>query len=76
MSIFQRHHILFTLAKGGDSLKSAFRLREHSHRTVAINGMTVFSEVPTPALPGGLLRDGSVHGRLRRQKAVRTVKRN
>jgi hypothetical protein len=74
--ISQRHYVLVALTERGHALKSAFRLRQHSDRAVAINRVSVIGEVPAAAFAGRALRDMRIHRRLHWRNPVRAVKRN
>src|ERR1700722_15942573 len=72
--IFQRNHVLVALTEGCNPLQSAFGLGQQSHRTVAIYRVPIFRKVPAASLASRALCHGTLHGKLRRRKAIRAVK--
>jgi hypothetical protein len=75
-SVFQRDHVFVALAKGGDALQSAFRLRQQPDRTKAVDGVAVLCKVPAASLARGWLCGDVVGGRCRRRNAIRAVQRD
>src|SRR5207245_5010504 len=48
--IFQRHNRPLPLAVSGDTLQAAAGLWDQPHRTIAINRVSILSEIPTATL--------------------------
>ena len=73
--VAKRHYVPVALAERGDALQAAFRLREHSHRAVAINSVAVIGEVPAAALASCALCHVGVSRRLRWWQAIYALQR-
>jgi hypothetical protein len=59
--ILQGNHGLIIQTKGSYSLQPALGLGYDTYRTVTVDGVAIFSQVPASALVGLLLPMGLVH---------------
>src|SRR6476620_847404 len=59
--VLERNHGLIIQTERSHSLEPALGLSHDSDRTIAVDGMAIFSQIPAPAGVGLLLFVGSIH---------------
>jgi hypothetical protein len=73
--ILKRNHGLIIQTERSHSLQPALGLGYDSHRTITIDGVAIFSQIPTSASVGLLLLVGSIRRSTRRRGQMRTGNR-
>ena len=73
--ILERNHGLIIQTECSHSLQPALGLGYDSDRTITIDGMAIFSQIPASAGVGLLLLMGSIHRRARRRSQMGTGNR-